>query len=46
MRPHDFPSTLAEGWVLPKPDGFVDFFRPLIHSDAVFSQPIVRSPVR
>jgi hypothetical protein len=42
MRPDDLPSVFAEGWVLPKPDRFLDFFRPLIHPDAIFSQPIVR----
>ena len=30
----------AEGWALPKPGEFLDFFRPLIHHEATFSQPM------
>jgi limonene-1,2-epoxide hydrolase len=30
----------AEGWALPKPGQFLDFFRPLIHHEATFSQPM------
>jgi limonene-1,2-epoxide hydrolase len=39
MTPDDFPEVFATGWALPKPDGFVDFFLPLIAEDAVFAQP-------
>ncbi|QKW38494.1 nuclear transport factor 2 family protein [Actinomadura sp. NAK00032] len=40
MTPDDFPAVFAEGWALPKPDAFLDHFRPLIHGDAVFTQPM------
>jgi limonene-1,2-epoxide hydrolase len=42
MTPEDFPDVFATGWALPKPDGFLDFFLPLIAHDAVFSQPSFR----
>jgi hypothetical protein len=37
MRPQDLPAMFAEGWALPKPDEFLDFFLPLIHQEATFS---------
>jgi hypothetical protein len=40
VRPTDFPAIFAEGWALPKPDQFLDFFRPLIHHEATFAQPM------
>ncbi|MFG2016207.1 nuclear transport factor 2 family protein [Actinomadura geliboluensis] len=40
MTPDDFPAVFAEGWALPKPDAFLDRFRPLIHGEAVFTQPM------
>ncbi|WP_433473967.1 nuclear transport factor 2 family protein [Spirillospora sp. CA-142024] len=40
MTPHDFPAVFAEGWALPKPGAFLDHFLPLIHSEAVFTQPM------
>jgi limonene-1,2-epoxide hydrolase len=39
MTPDDFPEVFATGWALAKPDGFLDYFLPLIADDAVFSQP-------
>ncbi|SNT58246.1 Limonene-1,2-epoxide hydrolase [Actinomadura meyerae] len=38
--PAAFPAVFAEGWALPKPDGFLGHFRPLIHDEAVFTQPL------
>ena len=35
------PAAFAQGWTLPKPDAFLDFFMPLIHEDAVFIQPML-----
>jgi limonene-1,2-epoxide hydrolase len=40
MRPEDFPAVFAEGWALPKPGPFLDYFRPLIHDQATFTQPM------
>ncbi|QKG24555.1 nuclear transport factor 2 family protein [Actinomadura verrucosospora] len=40
MTPDRFPPILAAGWALPKPDGFLAHFRPLIHPRATFSQPM------
>ncbi|TDD91098.1 nuclear transport factor 2 family protein [Actinomadura darangshiensis] len=40
MTPDEFPAVFAEGWALPKPDAFLDRFLPLIHGEAVFSQPM------
>ena len=40
MTPEDFPSVFAEGWALPKPGPFLDYFRPLIHDNATFVQPM------
>jgi limonene-1,2-epoxide hydrolase len=39
MTPDEFPDVFAAGWALPKPDGFLEFFLPMIAEDAVFSQP-------
>jgi limonene-1,2-epoxide hydrolase len=39
MTPDEFPDVFAAGWALPKPDGFLDFFLPMIAENAVFSQP-------
>jgi limonene-1,2-epoxide hydrolase len=35
----DFPAIFAQGWALPKPDGFLDHFMPMVHRDATFTQP-------
>jgi hypothetical protein len=43
--PEEWPAIFAEGWLLSKPDGFVDFFLPLIAPDAVFTQPLVPKAV-
>ncbi|MEW2352172.1 nuclear transport factor 2 family protein [Spirillospora sp. NPDC029432] len=40
MTPESFPSLFAAGWALPKPDGFLAHFRPLIDPEAVFTQPL------
>lgn len=40
MIPDEFPRAFAEGWALPKPDAFLGHFLPLIHGEAVFSQPM------
>jgi limonene-1,2-epoxide hydrolase len=39
MRPDEFPSLFTHGWTLPKPDAFLEYFLPLIFTDAVFVQP-------
>jgi limonene-1,2-epoxide hydrolase len=39
MRPDEFPGVFTHGWTLPKPDAFLDYFLPLISTDAVFVQP-------
>ena len=41
ITPAELPAAFAEGWALPKPDAFLDFFMPLIHEDAVFTQPLL-----
>ena len=49
MTPKEFPKVFATGWALPKPDGFLEFFIPMIASDAVFVQPSfgeARGPVQ
>lgn len=43
MRPEDFPGVFAEGWALPRPGPFLDYFRPLIHDQATFTQPMFTS---
>ncbi|WP_329092102.1 nuclear transport factor 2 family protein [Actinomadura citrea] len=40
MTPEEFPAAFAAGWALPKPDAFLDYFRPLIAPDATFTQPM------
>jgi SnoaL-like domain len=40
VTPEDFPSVFAHGWGLPKPEPFLDYFRPLIHDRATFTQPM------
>jgi limonene-1,2-epoxide hydrolase len=39
VNPDEFPAVFTEGWALPKPDAFLDYFLPLIATDAVFIQP-------
>ena len=39
MRPDEFPSVYTHGWTLGKPDAFLEYFLPLISTDAVFVQP-------
>ena len=34
-----FPDIFARGWALPRPDRFLDYFMPMIHGDATFTQP-------
>jgi hypothetical protein len=40
MTPDEFPGAFARGWSLPKPDGFLGYFMPMIAEDAVFTQPL------
>ncbi len=40
MTPEELPNLFAEGWALPKPDGFLTHFLPLIDSEATFTQPM------
>jgi len=40
VTPEDFPAVFAEGWALPKPGPFLDYFRPLIHDNATLVQPM------
>lgn len=40
MTPDGFPLIFAAGWALPKPGAFLDHFRPLIHAEATFTQPM------
>lgn len=35
----EFVRFFAEGWAKPKPDGFIDHFRPRFHPDARLVQP-------
>ncbi len=39
MTPEEFPAVFTHGWALPKPDAFLDYFLPMIASDATFAQP-------
>jgi ketosteroid isomerase-like protein len=39
MTPGEFPPAFAQGWALPKPDAFLDYFLPMITADATFTQP-------
>ena len=38
-----FVDVFVEGWALPKPDAFLEYFRPHIHPDAAFEQPVFRT---
>lgn len=40
MTAEEFPAIFAEGWALPKPGPFLDYFLPLIHGQAAFVQPM------
>ena len=40
MTPEEFPALFAEGWALPKPGPFLDYFLPLIDDQATFTQPM------
>jgi hypothetical protein len=40
VTPAEFPALFAEGWALPKPEGFLDYFLPKIDADATFRQPM------
>ncbi len=40
MTPDELPAIFTEGWTLPKPDAFLDYFRTHIHPDATFTQPM------
>jgi len=35
-----FVEVFAQGWALPKPEPFLDHFRPFVHPDATFNQPV------
>jgi hypothetical protein len=39
MTPDDFPDVFVDGWSRVKPGPFLEFFLPLIHADATFTQP-------
>jgi limonene-1,2-epoxide hydrolase len=40
LTPAAFPEVFAHGWALPKPEGFLNHFRPLLDPDACFVQPL------
>jgi limonene-1,2-epoxide hydrolase len=40
LTPEEFPAVFAHGWALPKPQPFLDHFLPLLHDDAIFTQPM------
>ena len=40
MSSAEFAAIFGEGWALPKPDAFLDYFRPLISPNAIFRQPM------
>ena len=40
MTPAEFPALFAEGWALPKPEAFLDYFLPKIDAGATFRQPM------
>jgi limonene-1,2-epoxide hydrolase len=40
VTPEEFPNLFAEGWLLPKPEPFLDYFLPLIDREATFTQPM------
>jgi limonene-1,2-epoxide hydrolase len=39
VTPEEFVPFFAEGWAKPKPDGFLDHFRPRFHPEARLVQP-------
>jgi limonene-1,2-epoxide hydrolase len=39
LTPTRFVDVFAEGWRLPKPDAFLDYFRPLMHPEVTLIQP-------
>jgi limonene-1,2-epoxide hydrolase len=43
--PARFIDQFAEGWALPKPDAFFEYFAPLIAADATFRQPLFPTAV-
>jgi limonene-1,2-epoxide hydrolase len=40
LTPALFVDKFAEGWRLPKPGAFLDYFRPLMHPEVTFTQPL------
>jgi limonene-1,2-epoxide hydrolase len=40
MTAEEFPDLFAQGWALPKPEPFLEYFLPMIAEDAVFVQPM------
>jgi limonene-1,2-epoxide hydrolase len=40
MTPEEFPVVFGHGWALSKPQAFLDYFLPLIHRQATFTQPM------
>src|SRR5262249_29431806 len=40
LTPAEFVEVFAQGWALPKPEPFLDHFRPFVHPDATFVQPM------
>jgi limonene-1,2-epoxide hydrolase len=40
LTPALFVDRFAEGWRLPKPGAFLDYFRPLMHPAVTFTQPL------
>jgi hypothetical protein len=43
--PARFVDQFAQGWALPKPDAFFEYFAPLIAVDATFRQPLFPTAV-
>ena len=43
--PARFVDQFAQGWALPKPDPFFEYFAPLIAADATFRQPLFPTAV-
>jgi SnoaL-like domain len=44
-HPARFVDQFAQGWALPKPDAFFEYFAPLIAPDATFRQPLFPTAV-
>ncbi|HET6501144.1 MAG TPA: nuclear transport factor 2 family protein [Amycolatopsis sp.] len=40
MTPDEFPEAFAQGWALPKPGAFLDYFLPMFAEDATVTQPM------